>query len=258
MFEPVQSRVNSPELEQGIIRFWQERRVFERSVEQRADGDLFILYEGPPTANASPGVHHILSRVFKDVIPRYKAMKGFRAPRKAGWDTHGLPVELSIEKELGFSSKEDIETYGVAEFNRHCRDSVFRYVEEWNRLTERIGFWVDMEKAYRTLEPSYIESCWWIIKQLWDKGLIYQGYKVTPHCPRCGTSLSSHEVALGWATRRIPPTRRFTSSSRSTLTQSRGHRSKTPSRGPIRPPNRPICWRGPPRHGPCRAIQLWR
>ncbi len=198
MFEPVQSRVNSPELEQGIIRFWQERRVFERSVEQRADGDLFILYEGPPTANASPGVHHILSRVFKDVIPRYKAMKGFRAPRKAGWDTHGLPVELSIEKELGFSSKEDIETYGVAEFNRHCRDSVFRYVEEWNRLTERIGFWVDMEKAYRTLEPSYIESCWWIIKQLWDKGLIYQGYKVTPHCPRCGTSLSSHEVALGY------------------------------------------------------------
>ena len=198
MFEPVQSRVNFPELEQGIIRFWQERRVFERSVEQRADGDLFILYEGPPTANASPGVHHILSRVFKDVIPRYKAMKGFRAPRKAGWDTHGLPVELSIEKELGFSSKEDIETYGVAEFNRHCRDSVFRYVEEWNQLTERIGFWVDMEKAYRTLEPSYIESCWWIIKQLWDKGLIYQGYKVTPHCPRCGTSLSSHEVALGY------------------------------------------------------------
>jgi isoleucyl-tRNA synthetase len=198
MFEPVQSRVSFPELEQDVIRFWQEKRIFERSVEEKADGDLFILYEGPPTANASPGVHHILSRVFKDVIPRYKAMKGYRAPRKAGWDTHGLPVELSIEQELGFKSKEDIETYGVAEFNKRCRESVFRYVEEWNQLTERIGFWVDMEKAYRTLEPSYIESCWWIIKQLWDKGLIYQGYKVTPHCPRCGTSLSSHEVALGY------------------------------------------------------------
>ncbi len=198
MFEPVQSRVSFPELEQDIIRFWKEKRIFERSVEQRENGDLFILYEGPPTANASPGVHHILSRVFKDVIPRYKAMKGCRAPRKAGWDTHGLPVELSIEKELGFSSKEDIETYGVAEFNKRCRESVFRYVEEWNQLTERIGFWVDTEKAYKTLEPSYIESCWWIIKQLWDKGLIYQGYKVTPHCPRCGTSLSSHEVALGY------------------------------------------------------------
>jgi isoleucyl-tRNA synthetase len=198
MFEPEQSRVSFPELEQDIIRFWKEKRIFERSVEQRENGDLFILYEGPPTANASPGVHHILSRVFKDVIPRYKAMKGYRAPRKAGWDTHGLPVELSIEKELGFSSKEDIETYGVAEFNKRCRESVFRYVEEWNHLTERIGFWVDTEKAYKTLEPSYIESCWWIIKQLWDKGLIYQGYKVTPHCPRCGTSLSSHEVALGY------------------------------------------------------------
>ena len=198
MFEPVQSRVSFPELEQDVIRFWKEKRIFERSVEERADGDLFILYEGPPTANASPGVHHILSRVFKDVIPRYKAMKGYRAPRKAGWDTHGLPVELSIEQELGFTSKEDIETYGVAEFNKRCRESVFRYVEEWNQLTERIGFWVDMEKAYKTLEPSYIESCWWIIKQLWDKGLIYQGYKVTPHCPRCGTSLSSHEVALGY------------------------------------------------------------
>ena len=198
MFEPVQSRVSFPELEQGIIRFWKEKRIFERSVEQREGGDLFILYEGPPTANASPGVHHVLSRVFKDVIPRYKAMKGCRAPRKAGWDTHGLPVELSIEQELGFTSKEDIETYGVAEFNKRCRESVFRYVEEWNELTERIGFWVDMEKAYKTLEPNYIESCWWIIKQLWDKGLIYQGYKVTPHCPRCGTSLSSHEVALGY------------------------------------------------------------
>jgi len=198
MFEPVSSRVDFPELDRRIIRFWKENRIFERSVEERDPRNFFLLYEGPPTANASPGVHHILSRVFKDVIPRYKTMRGYRAPRKAGWDTHGLPVELSIEQELGFKSKEDIERYGVAEFNQRCRESVFRYVEEWNELTERIGFWVDMGHPYITLTNDYIESNWWIIKQLWDKGLIYQGYRVTPHCPRCGTSLSSHEVALGY------------------------------------------------------------
>jgi len=198
LFTPIPSRVNFPELENRIIQFWKQKRIFERSVEERAGRKLFVLYEGPPTANASPGVHHVLSRVFKDVIPRYKTMQGYCCPRKAGWDTHGLPVELEIERELGFSSKADIEAYGVAGFNARCRESVFRYVREWDELTERIAFWVDMEHPYITLENSYIESCWWVIKQLWDKGLIYHGYRVTPHCPRCGTSLSSHEVALGY------------------------------------------------------------
>jgi len=198
MFEPVSSRVSFPEIEKRIIAFWKEKRVFERSVEERDPENLFVLYEGPPTANASPGVHHVLSRVFKDVIPRYKTMKGFRAPRKAGWDTHGLPVELSIEKQLGFTSKDDIERYGVEAFNKLCRDSVFSYVKEWNEMTERIGYWVDMEHPYVTLDNSYIETGWWVVKQLWDRGLVYQGYRVTPHCPRCGTSLSSHEVALGY------------------------------------------------------------
>ncbi|MDY6908306.1 MAG: isoleucine--tRNA ligase, partial [Chloroflexota bacterium] len=199
MFEAVESRVSFPELERRILQFWRERRIFERSVEERPAQRLFVLYEGPPTANASPGVHHVLSRVFKDVIPRYKTMQGYRCPRKAGWDTHGLPVELEIERELGLSSKAQIEAYGVAAFNERCRQSVFRYVKEWDQLTERIGFWVDTEHPYITLENAYIETCWWVIKQLWDRGLVYQGYRVTPHCPRCGTSLSSHEVALGYA-----------------------------------------------------------
>ncbi|MBE0415622.1 MAG: isoleucine--tRNA ligase [Dehalococcoidia bacterium] len=198
MFKPVTSKVSFPELEKRIFDFWKEKRIFERSVEERKGGPLFVLYEGPPTANASPGVHHALSRVFKDVIPRYKTMKGYCAPRKAGWDTHGLPVELEVERELGFSSKAEIEGYGVLKFNERCRESVFRYQREWEELSGRIGFWLDMEHPYITLDNSYIESCWWVIKQLWEKGLIYQGYRVTPHCPRCGTSLSSHEVALGY------------------------------------------------------------
>jgi len=198
MFQPVASKVSFPEMEKRILSFWREKRIFEKSVQGRKEAPLFSLYEGPPTANASPGVHHVLSRVFKDVIPRYKTMKGYCAPRKAGWDTHGLPVELEVERELGFSSKADIEAYGVSQFNARCRESVFRYLKEWEEVTERIGFWLDMEHPYVTLESGYIESCWWVIKQLWEKGLIYQGYKVTPHCPRCGTSLSSHEVALGY------------------------------------------------------------
>jgi len=198
MFKPVASKVNFPELEQRILSFWQERRIFEQSVEQRQGGPQYVLYEGPPTANASPGIHHVLARVFKDIFPRYKAMKGYYAPRRAGWDTHGLPVELEVENELGLKSKPDIEAYGVAEFNSRCRQNVLRYVKEWEELTDRIGFWIDMEHPYITFENGYIETCWWMVKQLWEKGLIYQGYKVTPHCPRCETSLSSHEVALGY------------------------------------------------------------
>jgi isoleucyl-tRNA synthetase len=198
MFRPVNNKADFPKLETATLNFWKEKRIFENSVELRNGATQFTLYEGPPTANGNPGIHHVLSRVFKDVIPRYKAMKGYYTPRKAGWDTHGLPVELEIEKKLGFTTKAEIENYGVAKFNAQCRESVFGYLKKWNAMTERIGFWVDVEHPYITLDNSYIESCWWVIKQLWDKGFVYQGYKVTPHCPRCGTSLSSHEVALGY------------------------------------------------------------
>jgi len=198
MFHPVSSKVNLPQVEERILRLWKERNVFERSVAARQGATRFVLYEGPPTANGSPGIHHVLARVFKDIIPRYKAMKGYYTPRIAGWDTHGLPVELEVEKELGFSSKNQIEEYGIDRFNARCRESVFSYLEEWERMTERIAYWTDMDNAYVTMKNEYIETVWWAIKQMWDKGLVYQGYRVTPHCPRCGTSLSSHEVALGY------------------------------------------------------------
>jgi len=205
MYNPVNSRVSFPRLEEEIRSWWKENNVFEKSVTSREGGPRFVLYEGPPTANGNPGIHHVLARTFKDVIPRYKTMKGYYAPRIAGWDTHGLPVELEVEKELGFSGKEQIEEFGIAEFNARCRESVFRYLKEWNELTERIGYWVDLEHPYITMENSYIESVWWAIKQMWDKGLVYKGYRVTPHCPRCGTSLSSHEVALGYKDDTVDP-----------------------------------------------------
>jgi len=198
MFHPVSSKVNLPQMEETILSLWRDNSVFERSVEARRGAPRFVLYEGPPTANGSPGIHHVLARVFKDAIPRYKAMKGYHTLRKAGWDTHGLPIELEVEKELGFSSKAQIEEYGVDRFNARCRENVFRYKKEWDDLTERIAFWIDLKHPYITMDNEYIESCWWAIKQMWDRGLVYQGYKVTPHCPRCGTSLSSHEVSLGY------------------------------------------------------------
>ncbi len=198
MFLPVSSKTNFPQIEEHILSLWRDNHIFQRSVDARRGKPRFVLYEGPPTANGSPGIHHVLSRVFKDVIPRYKAMKGYYTPRNAGWDTHGLPVELEVERELGFSGKAQIEEYGIAKFNARCRESVFRYLKEWDALTERIAFWIDLEHPYITMDNKYIETCWWAIKQMWDRGLIYQGYKVTPHCPRCGTSLSSHEVSLGY------------------------------------------------------------
>ncbi len=198
MFREVSNKVNFPQVEENILRFWKEHGIFNRSIETREGAQHYAFYEGPPTANGSPGVHHVLSRLFKDIICRYKTMKGYHVPRKAGWDTHGLPVELEVESSLGFTNKGQIEKYGIAQFNQHCRESAFNYIKEWEAMTERIGCWLDMEHPYITLDNSYIESCWWIVKKLWDKGLIYQGYKVTPHCPRCGTSLSSHEVALGY------------------------------------------------------------
>ncbi len=198
MFKPVDTRVSFPKLEEEVLAFWQQNAIFRRSIEERPDDKLFIFYEGPPTANARPGIHHVLSRVFKDLIPRYKTMRGYRVPRKGGWDTHGLPVELEIEKELGLKSKPEIEQYGIAAFNQKCKESVSRYVEEWTRLSERIAFWADYDNPYVTYHNNYIESCWWIFKQMWDHGLVYQDYRVTPHCPRCGTSLSDHEVSLGY------------------------------------------------------------
>src|SRR5438094_6038457 len=198
MFKPVDTKQSFPKLEEDVLRFWKENGIFRKSVEERPEERTYVFYEGPPTANAAPGIHHVLARAFKDLFPRYKTMRRHRGPRKGGWATHGWPVELAVERELGLKTKADIEQYGVEAFNRLCRESVFRYVKEWEQLTDRIAFWVDLESAYRTYDDSYIETCWWIIKRLWDKGLVYQDYRSTPHCPRCGTSLSDHEVALGY------------------------------------------------------------
>ncbi len=205
MFKPVASKVSFPKLEEDVLQFWKEQDTFRKSVSQREGSPQFTFYEGPPTANGVPGIHHVLARIFKDIIPRYKTMQGFQVPRKGGWDTHGLPVELEVERELGISSKLEIEAYGIERFNQMCKESVFKYVHQWEAMTDRIAFWVDMEDAYVTFYNEYIETGWWIIKQLWDKGLVYRGYKTTPHCPRCGTSLSSHEVALGYNENTVDP-----------------------------------------------------
>lgn len=187
-----------PEIEEKILRFWKDNAIFAKSLAQRAKGKKFVFYEGPPTANGRPGIHHVLARAFKDVIPRYKTMAGFFVPRKGGWDTHGLPVELEVEKKLGLNSKKEIEKYGIGPFNAKCKESVWAYKDEWEKLTERIGFWLDMKDPYITYENSYIESLWWILKRVWEKKLLYKGHKVVAWCTRCGTALSSHEIALGY------------------------------------------------------------
>ncbi len=188
-----------PALELQVLARWREREVFPRSLELREGAEPWVFYEGPPTANGRPGAHHVLSRVFKDIYPRYKTMRGHRVERKGGWDCHGLPVEIAVEQKLGINSKHEIENeIGIEEFNRQCRESVFEYLEEWNRLTERIGFWIDLDHAYRTLDESYIESVWWALAEIHRRGLLYEGHKVVPYCYRCGTALSSHEVALGY------------------------------------------------------------
>ena len=187
-----------PALEEQVLERWRERDVFQESLRRRKGAPPWVFYEGPPTANGRPGSHHVLARVFKDIYPRYKTMRGHLVERRGGWDCHGLPVEIAVEQQLGISSKAEIEAYGIAEFNAKCRDSVFTFLEDWNRLTERIGFWVDLDHAYRTLDATYVESVWWALRQISDKGLLYEGHKVVPYCPRCGTALSSHEVALGY------------------------------------------------------------
>ncbi|MCU1595995.1 MAG: isoleucine-tRNA ligase [Frankiales bacterium] len=194
------AQVDLPSLEHEVLARWERDRVFERSLEKTKDGEPWVFYEGPPTANGKPGTHHVEARVFKDLFPRFKTMQGRHVPRKAGWDCHGLPVELAVEKELGFSGKQDIEAYGIAEFNAKCRESVQRHVGEFERMTRRMAYWCDTEDAYWTMQPSYIESVWWSLKQIHDKGLLVEDYRVAPYCPRCGTGLSDHEVAQGYQT----------------------------------------------------------
>ena len=198
MFTPMPNQVDLPALEHEVLRRWRDSKVFERSLAATQGRPQWTFYEGPPTANGMPGTHHVEARVFKDLFPRFKTMKGYHVPRKAGWDCHGLPVELAVEKELGFNGKQDIEAYGIAEFNAKCRTSVERHVDAFERLTERMGYWVDMSQAYRTMDPSYIESVWWSLKTVFDKGLLVSDYRVAPYCPRCGTPLSDHEVSLGY------------------------------------------------------------
>src|SRR5689334_19400117 len=198
MFKPVSSKLHVTSMEENVLKFWKQREIFKKTLEQREGGPEFVFYEGPPTANGKPGVHHVLARAFKDMFPRYKIMRGYHVSRRGGWDTHGLPVEIEVEKQLGFNSKHQSEEYGIDKFNELCRKSVFTYIQDWERLTDRIAFWVDLQDAYVTYTNDYIESVWWILKNFWDKDLLYRGYKVVPYCPRCGTPLSDHEVALGY------------------------------------------------------------
>jgi isoleucyl-tRNA synthetase len=188
------TQVDLPALEREVLTRWREGKVFERSLEQTSAGDPWVFYEGPPTANGMPGVHHVEARVFKDLFPRFKTMKGFHVRRKAGWDCHGLPVEVAVERELGLTGKKDIEEYGVAEFNARCRESVLRHVDAFEAMTERMGYWVDLAQAYRTMDPEYIESVWWSLKVIFDKGLLVRDHRISPYCPRCGTPLSDHEL----------------------------------------------------------------
>jgi isoleucyl-tRNA synthetase len=198
MFKPVSPKLNVSLMEEGVLRFWKSHDIFHKSVAQREGGAPYVFYEGPPTANGKPGIHHVLARAFKDMFPRYKTMRGYHVERRGGWDTHGLPVEIEVERKLGFTNKQQIEDYGIARFNELCRESAFTYIQEWEKMTDRIAFWVDFETAYVTYKNDYIETEWWILKQLWEKDLLYQGFKVVPYCPRCGTPLSDHEVALGY------------------------------------------------------------
>ncbi|HEX6919740.1 MAG TPA: isoleucine--tRNA ligase [Actinomycetes bacterium] len=199
-YRAVPPQVDLPAMEREILEFWRANDTFAKSLEQTRGGEPWTFYEGPPTANGTPGVHHVEARVFKDVFPRFKTMQGSYVVRKAGWDCHGLPVEIAVEKELGFSGKGDIEAFGVAEFNAKCRESVLRHVDEFETMTERMGYWVDMSQAYWTMDPGYVESVWWSLKQIFDQGLLVQDHRVAPYCPRCGTGLSDHELAQGYET----------------------------------------------------------
>ena len=198
MFDPVPGQVRFPELEEQILSFWKQQRIYDKSLQQRADAPAFVFYEGPPTANGMPHPGHCLTRAIKDLFPRYRTMRGYRCERKAGWDTHGLPVEVEVCKELGIHAKEEIEAYGVEPFIHKCQQSVWRYMQEWERLTERIGFWIRLDEAYVTYHRSYVESVWWSLKNLFDRGLLYQGHKIVWWWAQGGTALSAGEVGQGY------------------------------------------------------------
>ncbi|HNC07636.1 MAG TPA: isoleucine--tRNA ligase, partial [Anaerolineales bacterium] len=198
MFKTVNPKLDVPSMEDNVLKMWTKQDIFKKTIEQRQGKPEYVFYEGPPTANGRPGVHHVLARAFKDMFPRYKIMRGYHVSRRGGWDTHGLPVEIEVEKQLGFTNKQQIEDYGVDKFNELCKKSVFTYIQEWEKLTERIAFWVDLDTAYVTYTNDFIESVWWILKNFWEKDLLFKGYKIVPYCPRCGTPLSDHEVALGY------------------------------------------------------------
>ena len=198
MFKAVNPKLDVPSMEDNVLKMWTKQEIFKKTVDQRQGKPEYVFYEGPPTANGRPGVHHVLARAFKDMFPRYKIMRGYNVSRRGGWDTHGLPVEIEVEKQLGFTNKQQIEEYGIDKFNELCKKSVFNYIQEWEKLTDRIGFWVDLDTAYVTYTNDYIESVWWILKNFWEKDLLFKGYKIVPYCPRCGTPLSDHEVALGY------------------------------------------------------------
>ena len=197
-YEALPAHVDLPALDHDVIAQWERGDVFRRSLKANEGGPIWMFYEGPPTANGRPGTHHVEARVFKDLFPRYKTMKGFVVPRKAGWDCHGLPVELAVEKALGFTGKPDIEAYGIAEFNAKCRENVQQHVDDFTSMSERMGYWADYEHAYWTMTPDYVDSVWWALQQIFDKGLLVEDFRVTPYCPRCGTGLSDHEVAQGY------------------------------------------------------------
>jgi len=198
--DSIEMMQNFAQLEEKILEYWDKNKAFVKSVKKRSKTRPFVFYEGPPTANAKPGIHHVLARVFKDLFCRYKTMQGFRVERRAGWDTHGLPVELQIEKKLGFKNKQDIENFGIEKFNKICQESVWEFKKDWEGLTRRMGYWLDLKNPYITYENNYIQKVWQVLKKIWDKKLLFQDYKVVPWCPRCGTALSSHEVAQGYKT----------------------------------------------------------
>ena len=242
MFQPVESSVSFPKLEEDIAQFWKERRIYEKSLAARAGSPAFVFYEGPPTANGLPHPGHCLTRAIKDLFPRYKTMRGYLCQRKAGWDTHGLPVEVEVCKELGIHSKEEIEAYGVEPFIRKCVESVFRYTQQWEQLTERLGFWIHLDEAYVTFHQSYVESVWWALKNLFDRGLLYQGHKIVWWWAQGGTALSSGEVGQGY--REVADPSVYV---RFPLVDDRRERARA------RACATPICWSGPPRLGRCRA-----
>src|ERR1700730_15444355 len=200
-FTPVDSRVSFPEMEKRVRALWEGEKIFQRSVDERPAENTWVFYEGPPTANGLPHMGHVVQRTLKYLFPRFHTMRGSRVVRKAGWDTHGLPVEIEVERELGLTGKKQIDEYGIAAFNQKCKDSVFRYIDIWTEFTHKLGYWLDLEHPYVTYGSVYTESVWAILKHVWDRGLLYKGYRVVPYCPRCATPLSTHELSLGYEER---------------------------------------------------------